>query len=216
MTMTYGELKQAVQDYVEDDETTFNNNLPLFIRLAEERILKAVQLSLFRKNVTGTMTASVKYLAAPSDFLAPYSLSYTNADGETEFLEFKDPSFVQLYAPDASVTGSPRYYAQFDVDNFILAPTPNSSYAVELHYLYRPASLTAGEDSETTWLSENAELSLLYGALIEAGIFLKAEQDDIAFYTNRFNESLIGLKQLGEAKETTNEYRAGKVIRPKR
>jgi len=162
------------------------------------------------------MTASVKYLAAPSDFLAPYSLSYTAGSGQTEFLEFKDPSFVQLYAPDASVTAAPRYYAQFDVDNFILAPTPDSAYAVELHYLYRPASLTAGADSGTTWLSENAELSLLYGALIEAGIFLKAEQDDIAFYTNRFNESLIGLKQLGEAKETTNEYRAGKVIRPKR
>ena len=109
----------------------------------------------------------------------------------------------------------PKYYATFDVSNFILAPTPNANYTAELHYLYRPASLTAGAESGTTWLSENAELSLLYASLIEAYIFMKGEQDVMAMYDKRYQESLIGLKLLGEAKETTQNYRVGQVIRAK-
>ena len=109
----------------------------------------------------------------------------------------------------------PKYYASFDVSNFILAPTPNASFATELHYLYRPASLTAGSDSGTTWLSKNAELSLLYASLIEAYIFMKGEQDVMGMYDKRFQESLIGLKLLGEAKETTQNYRVGQVVREK-
>jgi len=150
----------------------------------------------------------------PSDFLAPYSLSFTN-NSEHLFLEFKDVSFVQTYNPNSAVTGLPKYYASFDVSNFILAPTPNAAFTVELHYLYRPASLTAGSESGTTWLSENAELSLLYGALVEAYIFMKGEQDVMAMYDKRYQESLTGLKLLGEAKETTQDYRVGQVIRPK-
>jgi len=215
MTMTYAELKTAIQDYVEDDETTFNANLPIFIRLAEERILKTVQLSIFRKNSTGTMTASDKYLAVPSDYLAPHALSITDGSGVTSFLSMKDPSFIPLYSPDPTVTGTPKYYAVYDVDYFVVAPTPDSNYTVELQYFYRPASLTAGAESGTTWLSENAEQCLLHGALVEASLFLKSEQDDIQFYMKRFNESLSGLKMLGEAKEPTNDYRAGKVIRGK-
>ena len=165
MSFTYAELKQAVQDYTENDETTFVNNLPVFIRQAEERILKNVQLSLFKKNVSGGMSASNKYLACPSDYLSPFALSFVDSDGDHVFLDFKDVDFVQSFNPDATTTGKPRYYAVFDVDNFILGPTPNSSYAVELHYFYRPASLTAGADSGTTWLSENAEIALLYGTL---------------------------------------------------
>jgi len=144
MSFTYGQLKTAIQDYTENDETSFVNNLPTFIKLSEERILKNVQLSLFRKNVSGTLTNANKYLACPSDFLAPFSLSFVNTDNDHVFLEFKDADFVQTFNPDATTTGDPRYYAVFDIDNFIIGPTPNSNYAVELHYFYRPTSLTAG------------------------------------------------------------------------
>ena len=215
MSFTYDQLKTAIQDYTENEESSFVTNLPLFIRIAEERILKNVQLSLFRKNATASTTASNKYLACPSDFLAPFSLSLAGTDGDKFFIDFKDPSFIQTYTPDATTTGSPRYYAVFDVDNFILAPTPNTTFTAELHYFYRPASLTAGSGSGTTWLSQNAEMSMLYGALIEAYIYMKGEQDVMNMYNKRFQESLIGLKQLGEAKETTDEYRRGKVLREK-
>lgn len=215
MSFTYAELKQAIQDYTENDETTFVNNLPVFIRQAEERILKNVQLNLFRKNVTGTMTSGNKYLAVPSDFLAPFSLSFTDSNSEHQFLLFKDVDYVQSFNPNPATTGEPRFYAVFDVDNFILGPTPNASSTVELHYFYRPASLTAGSDSGTTWLSENAELAMLYGCLIEAYTFMKGEQDMQALYQQRFAEAIAGLKQFGEAKETTDEYRVGRVMRPK-
>jgi len=215
MSFTYDQLKTAIQDYTENDETSFVNNIPLFIRIAEERILKNVQLSLFRKNATASCTASNKFLACPSDFLAPFSLSLAGTDGDKFFIDFKDPSFIQTYTPDATTTGSPRYYAVFDVDNFILAPTPNTTFTAELHYFYRPNSLTAGSGSGTTWLSQNAEMSMLYGSLIEAYIYMKGEQDVMSMYNKRFQESLIGLKQLGEAKETTDEYRRGKVLREK-
>ena len=215
MSFTYAQLKTAIQDYTENTETSFVNNLPVFIRAAEERILKTVQLNLFRRNQSATLTSSNPYLNAPSDFLAPYSLSYTDGSGDKNFIEFKDVNFVQAFNPDVSDTGAPRFYAQFDIDNFIVAPTPNSNYAVELHYFYRPASLTAGADSGTTWLSENAELSLLYGALVEAYIYMKGEQDVMALYNQRFQESLMGLKMFGEAKEVTQDYRVGQIIRQK-
>ena len=215
MSFTYAELKQAVQDYTENDETTFVNNLPVFIRQAEERILKNVQLSLFKKNVSGGMSASNKYLACPSDYLSPFALSFVDSDGDHVFLDFKDVDFAQSFNPDATTTGKPRYYAVFDVDNFILGPTPNSSYAVELHYFYRPASLTAGADSGTTWLSENAEIALLYGTLMEAYIFMKGEADMMAMYEKRFTEAISGMKMFGESKEVTDEYRTGMLIRPK-
>lgn len=215
MSFTYAQLKTAIQDYTENTETSFVNNLPIFIRAAEERILKMVQLNLFRRNQTATLTSGNPYLNCPSDFLAPFSLSYTDGSGNKNFIEFKDVNFVQEYNPDVTTTGAPKYYAQFDVDNFILALTPDSNYAVELHYFYRPASLTAGADSGTTWLSENAELSMLYGALVEAYIYMKGEPDVMALYNQRFQESLMGLKMFGEAKEVTQDYRVGQVIRQK-
>jgi len=215
MSFTYDQLKQAIQDYTENDETSFVNNLPVFIRQAEERILKNVQLSLFRKNVSGAMTVSNKYLACPSDFLAPFSLSFVDGNSDHQFLEFKDADFVQTFNPDATTTGNPRFYAVFDIDNFILGPTPDSAYAVELHYFYRPASLTAGSGSGTTWLSENAEIAMLYGSLMEAYIYMKGEPDMLGQYEKRFMEAIQGMKMLGEAKEVTDEYRTGMVIRPK-
>ena len=215
MSFTYAQLKSAIQDYTENSETSFVNNLPLFIRLAEERILKTVQLSLFKKNASASVTTSNQYLAVPSDYLASFSLSLAGSDGDRFFIEMKDPSFLQTYTPDSTTTGAPRYYAVYDVDNFILAPTPDAAYTAELDYYYRPTSLTTGSDSGTTWLSENAELTLLYGSLIEAYTFMKGEQDVMGMYDLRFKEALASLKQLGEAKETTDEYRVGKVVRRK-
>ena len=215
MSFTLDQLKQAIRDYTENDETSFVSNLPLFIRQAEERILKSVQLSLFRKNVSGAMTLNDKFLAAPSDFLAPFSLSYVDSTNNHVFLDFKEPDFVQTFNPISATAGDPRFYATFDINNFILRPTPNSAYSVELHYFYRPASLTAGADSGVTWLSTNAEIALLYGCLIEAYIYMKGEPDMMAMYDKRFTEAIGGLKLLGEAKEVTDEYRTGQLIRPK-
>ena len=215
MSFTYAQLKQAVKDYTEYEETGFVNNIPLFIRLSEERILKNVQLSLFRKNATALTSASGQYIKVPNDFLAPFSLSMKGSDGDKFFVEFKDPSFVQTYTPDSTTTGEPKYYCQFDVDNFLMAPTPDLSYTAELHYFYRPRSITSDGEDNTTWLSENAEMALLYGALIEAYIYMKGEQDVMSMYAQRFQEAIMGIKMLGEAKETTDEYRTGKVIRAK-
>jgi len=212
MSFTYAQLKQAIQDYTENDETSFVNNLPLFIRMAEERILKGVQLNLFQKNQFGNMTSGNEYLASPSDFLAPFSLSI-DVSGNKEFLLFKDLDFVQTYTPDATTTGQPHYHAQFDVDNFIIAPTPDANYTVDIHYLYRPASITTGAEDGTTWLSENAELALLYACLIEAYIYMKGDANVMQMYNQRFMEAVSRLKNLGEAQETIDEYRSGPIIR---
>lgn len=210
MTMTYGELKQAIQDYCEYDETTFVSNLPLFIRLAEERIFKNARLNLFQKNFSGSLTSGNQYLAAPAGFLSPFSLSVT-VSGDKVFLDFKQLDFVQAYNPDGTATGQPKYFAQYDVDTFIISPTPDASYAVDLHYLYRPTSLTAGADSGTTWLSQNAEMAMLYGSLVEAYTFMKGEPDLIGLYNNRFMEALMRLKNLGEGLEPATDYRDGRL-----
>jgi hypothetical protein len=214
MSFTYAQLKSAIQDYTENTETSFVANLPIFIRLAEERILKNVQLNLFQKNAEGTMTSSNQFLTAPSDFLAPFSLSITVSSSKV-FLLFKDLDFVQTYSPVTSTTGVPKYYAQFDVDNFLIGPTPDSSYAAELSYFYRPTSLTAGADSGTTWFSENAEMTLLYGSLLEASTYMKSEMQTMQMFNERFMEGLSRLKNLGEAQETSDEYRYGPLRKPK-
>ena len=283
MSYTYTTLKQAIKDYTENDEKTFISNLPVFIRNTEERILKNVQLNLFQKNASGVMATSNKFLNCPSDFLAPFSLSFTNAQGFQGFLDFKDADFLQSFNPNPATTGLPRYYGQFDVDNFIISPTPDSGYPVELHYFYRPSSLTTsnfiltltsisgtfvagetvsggtsgqtsnldlvnsanltvdipsgdyvvgetltggtsgatgvisviGADATESWLSQNAEVALLYGALMEAYVFMKGEQDLQVLYEKRFGEAIMGLKMLGEAKEVTDEYRTGQIVRAK-
>jgi len=214
MSFTYAELKTAIQDYTENTETTFVNSLDIFIKNTEERILKIAQLEVFRKNQTGNLTASNQYLALPSDYLAPFSLSFTNGSNK-EFVLFKDVNFVQSFNPNNSTTGAPRYYAQFDIDNFILGPTPDAAYAVELHYFYRPASLTSVGDNNTTWLSTNASVALLYGSLIEAYTFMKGEADLVQNYTQRFTEAMSRVKNFGESQEVTDAYRTGLILREK-
>lgn len=336
MAFTYGQLKQTIQDFTENSETTFVNNIPTFIRLAEEKILQNVQLELFRKTGTANLASGNKYLNVPSDFLAPFSLSYNanpfpfgsfgenpynsgwenvfnivtsmgiatvgveyqgvewntdvfgtgrvlgdiandqTPDGEitsnsqsrminyiywkylgqarnaslldfhityiedtmlpylaskpsiyqdkiydtrllvgTTFMDFKDPSFLREYQNDDTVTGQPRYYALFDNGNFVISPIPDQDYSVQLSYFYRPQSLTAGSDSGTTWLSTNAETTLLYASLIEANIFMKGEQDVTQSYMMRVSEGIKQIKMLGESKQTTDLYRTGQIVRAK-
>ena len=143
MAFTYATLKTAIQDYMDNDETTFANNLDNFIKTTEEDILKNVELNFYRKNVTGTATSGNAYLGVPSDFLAPFSLAVISSS-VYYYLLLKHPSFIRDYTPNASTTGQPKYYGEFDNDTFILAPTPDDNYSFELHYFYRPTSLTAG------------------------------------------------------------------------
>ena len=199
MSFTFATLKSAIQDYTQNDETNFVSNLSNFIRLAEEKIFKSVQLSYFKKNASGAMTSGNRFLACPSDFIAPYSLSITSSSN-IEFLLFKDLDFIQTYNPNASTTGIPKYYAQFDVDNFILAPTPNAALTTTLSYFYRPASLTAGHAKNL---------------LPEAYTYMKGEQDILSLYNAKLNEALIGVKKLGESTEVSDTYRAGQIRRQK-
>lgn len=204
--MTYSELKSLIQNYLQNTETQFVSDLPSIIKQAEERILKTIQLPVFRKNVSGTLTSGNEYLSTPTDFLDNFSLSFTSSGSQT-FLLFKDVNFIREAYPNSSTTGTPKHYALFDDGTFIIGPTPDSSYAVELHYFYRPASITAGADSGTTWLSDNAENALLYGSLLEAYIYMKGEPDLISVYQQRFLQALARLKNLGEGDNTVDNYR---------
>ena len=211
MAFTFTTLKTAIQEYTDNTESTFTGQLSRFILNAEERILKECQLDDFRKNVSGTATQSTKFLTKPTDFLAPFSLSAVNSSNN-EFLLYKQVTFLQDYTPNPATTGPPKYYADWDEDTFLLAPTPDSNYTMELHYFYRPQSITASSDG-TSWLGTNAELALLYGSLVEAYTFMKGEPDLLSLYNNRFQESLQWLKNLGEAQQTRDEYRYDRVRR---
>lgn len=209
MALTFTTLKSAIQDYLESTETTLVSNLPLIIRQAEDRILKSVQLPNFRKAVNGVTTSGNSYLETPSDFLSVYSLAVTPTSGY-EYLVIKDVNFIRQAYPVASTTGTPKYYALFDDTTFILGPTPNDNLTVELHYFYSPQSITESADG-TSWIGSNAEEALLYGSLIEAGTFLKVEQDMMQLYATRYETALADLKSLGEGYNTTDNYRAGMV-----
>jgi hypothetical protein len=208
MSFTFAQLKTAIQDYTDNSESSFVSHLSDFIKASEERIFKSVDLEIFRKNVTSAFSTSDKFLTIPSDYLSTFSMQITTAGSEA-FLLQKDVNFLQEAYSGSTSTATPRYYAQFDEDNFIVAPTPNSNYAIELHYYYRPTSLTAGADSATTWLSENAPFALLFGALVDAYIFMKGEPDLIQQYEKRFIDQLTRLKDYGEARENTDAYSEG-------
>ena len=209
MAFTFTTLKTAIQDYTQNSETTFVNNLSRFIINAEERIFKEVQLDVFRKNVTGAFTSNNKFLTKPTDYLSTFSLSIINSS-ENVFLLRKHPTFLQDYTPNPSTTGVPQYYADFDETTFIVAPTPSSALTAELHYYHKPTSITATSDG-TSWLGTNAELALLYASLVEAYTFMKGEADMFQIYNARYQEALAYLKNLGEGKNTRDEYRYDKL-----
>ena len=208
MAWTFPTLKTAIQDYLETSDSTFVSSLPTIITQAEDRILKSVQLPDFRVNKTGTMTSGNPYLQTPSDFLAAYSMAVDNSG--YEYLLFKDVNFVRALYPDEAATGVPKYYALFDDASFIVGPTPNANFTVELHYFYKPESITTAA-SGTSWLGTNAESTLLYGCLVEAYTFLKGDPDLMQLYMGRYDDALAKLKSLGEGYNTTDSYRSGAV-----
>ena len=212
MSFTFTTLKQAIQDYTESNETTFVNNLTTIIKQAEDRIFKRCQLPDFRKNVTANMSSANQYLAMPTDFLTPYSLAIDNSG--YDYLIFKDVNFVRQAYPSSSTTGIPKYYAIFSDTYFLIGPTPNANFAVELHYFHKPESITAAS-SGTSWLGTNAESTLLYGCLLEAYTFLKGDADLMQLYAQRYEEAVSRLEELGEGYNTTDSYRSGAVRKPR-
>jgi hypothetical protein len=218
--MNYTSLVQAIQDYSENTEQLFVANINTFLSQAELRIYNSVQIPVLRKNVTGAVTTSNPYLSCPDDFMAVYSLAAINASGSYNYLIDKDVSFVREAYPNPSVTGLPKYYAIFGSQltdptelSLILTPTPDDNYSVELHYYYMPESITVAA-SGTTWLSDNYDPVLFYGAMREAMIFMKGEADMVGYYENKYQEALGQLKRLGDGLERGDSYRNNQTKLP--
>ena len=212
--MNYTALSNAIQAYTENTETDFVANIPVFVTQAEQRIYNSVQFPSIRKNVTGSMTTSNKYLQCPSDFLAVYSLAVINASGEYEYLLNKDVNFIRQAYPQPTDTGIPKYYALFGPQSsnaaeltFILGPTPDASYSSELHYYFYPPSISVAP--YTSWLGDNFDTVLLYASLVEAYTYMKGEADMMALYNQKFMEALALAKRLGDGMERQDAYRSG-------
>lgn len=217
---------ETIKGYVENDfpNTTFTDptgsttvvltsteQINIFIRQAEERVFNTVQLLDLRKNVTGSCTASNKYLSLPSDWLATFSIAVVDGDGNYEYLLNKDVNYIRAAFPNPNDEGLPTHYAFFDENSLILGPTPDDNYVMEMHYFYYPQSIV---DAGTSWLGDNFETVLLYGTLLEAATFMKEEADVIGNYKGRYDEALAQLKQLGEGKNRQDSYRSGQVRYP--
>jgi hypothetical protein len=226
--MNYSQLVTAIQSYTENqfpdvylaDGSTENYTAQInrFIQQAEQRIYNSVQFPSIRKNVTGTATNGNKYLSCPEDFLAVYSMAVVDATGAYEYLLNKDVNFIRQAYPTPTDTATPKYYALFGptvsgvtISNelsFILGPTPDSNYTVELHYYYYPESITTVSSGQT-WLGDNFDSVLLYGSLVEAYSFMKGEQDIIGLYDTKYKEALALAKRLGDGLERQDAYRSG-------
>jgi hypothetical protein len=219
--MNYTQLTSAIKGFAENDfpatvgSFTSAEQIARFVQLAEQRIYNMVQLPAIRKNVTGGLTTGNKYLATPSDWLSTFSLAVINTANEYHYLLNKDVNFIRQSYPDtdAAFYAKPEYYAIFDDNTFILGPTPDANYAVELHYFYYPTSIvTAG----TTWLGDNFDSALLYGSLLEAALFMKSDADTMTVYKSRYDDAMAELKQLGDGKNRQDAYRSGQVRYPVR
>lgn len=213
--MNYSELSQAIQDYTENNETTFVSQIPTFVEQAEELIHRTVMIPELRKNVNANVGQNTPYMARPSDFLAPFSFAVIDGSGNYTFLIEKDVNFMrEAYPNQTGTTGLPKYYSEFDGDfsstnspgNFILGPTPDADYEVQLHYYYDPPSIVS---SGSSWLGDNAEEALLYGSLINAYVFMKGEADVLAMYQQGFDNAMRRLVVLGEGRLKRDSYRDG-------
>jgi hypothetical protein len=200
--------------------------LNTFIEQAEQRIYNTVQFPSLRKNVTGITSNGNKYLSCPSDFLSSYSLAVIDASGNYEYLLNKDVNFIRQAYPNPTDTALPKYYALFGPTttndaspvitnelSFILGPTPDAAYSVELHYYYYPESITTASSGQT-WLGDNFDTVLLYGSLVEAYTFMKGEQDIIALYDGKYKEALAMAQRLGDGLERSDAYRSGQFRVP--
>jgi len=211
--MNYAQLVSAIKGYAENDfpatagSFTSTDQVNTFIKQAEQRIYNSVQFPAIRKNVTGVTTSGNKYLAMPVDFLASYSLAAIDpVTGDYEFLLNKDVNFIRAAYPKATDSGIPAYYALFDDNTFILGPTPDAAYSMELHYYYYPASIV---DAGTSWLGDNFDSVLLYGSLLEAASFMKSDGDTMKSYNDRYNEAMLLAKRLGDGMDRQDAYRSG-------
>jgi hypothetical protein len=226
--MTYDELYANIQAYLENTfpdtylasgaTVSTETQIDTFITQAEQRIYNTVQFPSLRKNVTGITSANNKYLSCPGDFLASYSIAVIDATGSYEYLLNKDVNFIRQAYPQPTDTAIPKYYALFgptvsgttitDELSFILGPTPDAAYSVELHYYYYPESITVAADGRT-WLGDNFDSVLLYGSLVEGYTFMKGEIDLITLYNTKYNEALALAKRLGDGMERQDAYRSG-------
>ena len=221
--MNYTQLSDAIVAYTENTSSDFAAQIPVFVKQAEQRIYNTVQFPSLRKNVKGVVSANNKYLSCPTDFLAVYSMAVVydvtggNLDtGTYEYLLNKDVNFIRQSYPTPQDTGLPRYYALFGPTvngstittelSFILGPTPDANYNVELHYYYYPESIvTAG----TSWLGDNLDSVLLYGSLVEAYTYMKGEPDMLTLYNTKYGEALQLAQRLGDGLERSDAYRSG-------
>jgi len=223
--MNYTSLYNTIQTYTENQfpdvylasgsTVSPTTQINMFITQAEQRIYNTVQFPSLRKNVTGETTTNNKYLGCPTDFLSSYSLAIIDASGNYEYLLNKDVNFIRQAYPSPTDTAIPRYYALFGPQStaeneltFILGPTPDATYTVELHYYYYPESITTVSGGQT-WLGDNFDTVLLYGSLVEAITFMKGEQDLIALYDGKYKEALTLAKRLGDGLERQDAYRSG-------
>ena len=220
--MNYAQLKAAIQSYTENYETEFESYIPTFVQQTETRVYNTVQIPSLRRNQTGTLTSNNKYLSAPGDFLSVYSMAviqnYGSSNEVYTYLLNKDVNYIREAYPTPADTGVPSYYAIFGPTvsgnvtsnelTFIMGPTPNSGYTVELHYYYYPESIVY---SGTSWLGDNYDPVLLYGSLREAYLYMKGEQDLIANVEAKYNEALGQLKRLGDGMERQDAYRSGQT-----
>ena len=210
--MNYSELVQAIKDYAENEETSFVTHIPDFVRQAEQKILRSVSIPELRKNVTSSLTASNRYLQRPDDFLAVFSLAVVDGDGDYHYLYDKDANFIKEAYP-GSTTGLPKFYGLFDGDttstqgNFILGPTPDSTYTVELHYYFDPDSIVT---SSTSWLGDNAETALLNGCLVEAYTYMKGDADIMQLYRQQYSDAMEALFKIN-VMSGRDEYRDGRL-----
>ena len=221
--MNYQQLSQAIQDYSENTESLFVQNISVFLKQAEDRIYNSVHIPVLRKNVTGNLTTSNPYLSTPSDFLSVYSLAVIDGTGTYSYLIDKDVSFIREAYSNPTTTGIPKYYAMFgpQISNMlkislITAPTPDANYSVELHYFYYPVSIadTVNNPSGTTWLGDNFDPVLLYGAMREASIFMKQEQDMVSYYEQKYQEAISQLTRLVNGLERGDSYRNNQIKLP--
>ena len=214
--MNYTQLSDALVAYTENTSSEFAAQIPTFVKQAEQRIYNTIQFPSLRKNVTGTAAISNKYLSCPDDFLAVYSMAVIDATGSYEYLLNKDVNYIRQAYPIPTDTGIPKYYALFGPTvngttitnelSFILGPTPDATYTIELHYYYYPESIVT---ASTTWLGDNFDSVLLYGSLVEAYTYMKGEQDMMALYNTKYQEALALAKRLGDGMERQDAYRSG-------
>jgi hypothetical protein len=214
--VNYTQLSNAIIAYTENTSSDFAAEIPVFVQQAEQRIFNSVQFPTLRKNVTGYTTANNKYLQCPSDFLSVYSMAAVDPTGAYEYLLNKDVNFIRQAYPNPNEDKAiPRYYALFGPRSddekelaFILGPTPDAAYTIELHYFYYPESITTAASGQT-WLGDNFDSVLFYGSLVEAYTYMKGEQDMMAVYNQKYMEALQLAKRLGDGLERSDAYRSG-------